>query len=813
MKKLAAVLFLFISCAYSANAQQPGGQRPPGAPGGAMPTIGHVYGKLVDGSTKQPVEYASVTLHRAKDSSLVTGMLTRPNGDFSFENLPFGQFTLRVNFMGYKSLYKKVNVTPQNMDQDLGNLRLEANAKALAEVEVTGQRSAFSMGIDKKIFNVDRNLVSMGGTATDVLKSVPSVNVDIDGNVKVRNASPNLFVDGKPSTLTLDQIPADAIESVELITNPSAKYDAEGMSGILNIVLKKNRKAGINGMVNGGIGTNDKYNGGGNLNIRQGKVNFFINYNINANRNWGDGVTDRTNFPINGSDTSYSRQVSDSRNGGKFQFGRAGFDFYLDNRNTLSISQNIVGGDFRNKENLLSTFRDDAKAITGMNDRFTDGSFFFRNYTSQIGFKHLFAQPNKEWTADFNYNRSKNGRNGGFTTQQQNAAGVPVGSPLVQSNTTDGKTTFITMQTDFVNPIGEKGKFEAGAKATIRDYSSIYDVFDKDNATGDNVFNPVLSNDYKYNEQLYAVYANYAGAVKNFGYQAGLRVEQYIYAGEIPSENQKFEPNKAKPGFFPSVYLSQKMNKDRELQLNYSRRVNRPNFFQLIPYRDYSDPLNQREGNPNLKPEFTNSIEFSYAKMWGAHNFLGSLYYRNTNNLISTISEPIGTDTLLNRYVNANKNMSYGAELTGKVQVIKTWDLTANVNLFQTELNVITDKESYKNRGFAWLAKLNSETRFPWNITFQVNATYQAPAIAMPQGSGGGRGGGPGGMGMASASAQGRIKGFSGVDVAVKKDFLKNKALSVSMNLSDVFNTREYNLEQTTMFLRRTTTASASHAS
>lgn len=765
-----------------------------------MPTIGHVYGKLVDGSTKQPVEYASVTLHRAKDSSLVTGMLTRPNGDFSFENLPFGQFTLRVNFMGYKSLYKKVNVTPQNMDQDLGNLRLEANAKALAEVEVTGQRSAFSMGIDKKIFNVDRNLVSMGGTATDVLKSVPSVNVDIDGNVKVRNASPNLFVDGKPSTLTLDQIPADAIESVELITNPSAKYDAEGMSGILNIVLKKNRKAGINGMVNGGIGTNDKYNGGGNLNIRQGKVNFFINYNINANRNWGDGVTDRTNFPINGSDTSYSRQVSDSRNGGKFQFGRAGFDFYLDNRNTLSISQNIVGGDFRNKENLLSTFRDDAKAITGMNDRFTDGSFFFRNYTSQIGFKHLFAQPNKEWTADFNYNRSKNGRNGGFTTQQQNAAGVPVGSPLVQSNTTDGKTTFITMQTDFVNPIGEKGKFEAGAKATIRDYSSIYDVFDKDNATGDNVFNPVLSNDYKYNEQLYAVYANYAGAVKNFGYQAGLRVEQYIYAGEIPSENQKFEPNKAKPGFFPSVYLSQKMNEDQELQLNYSRRVNRPNFFQLIPYRDYSDPLNQREGNPNLKPEFTNSIEFSYAKMWGAHNFLGSLYYRNTNNLISTISEPIGTDTLLNRYVNANKNMSYGAELTGKVQVIKTWDLTANVNLFQTELNVITDKESYKNRGFAWLAKLNSETRFPWNITFQVNATYQAPAIAMPQGSGGGRGGGPGGMGMASASAQGRIKGFSGVDVAVKKDFLKNKALSVSMNLSDVFNTREYNLEQTTMF-------------
>lgn len=811
-KRLAAVILLLSSFTIHSFAQQPGGMPPgggqrPGGPGGAMPTIGHIYGKLVDAKTKQPVEYASITLLRAKDSSLVTGMLTKPNGDFSFENLPFGPLILRVNFMGYKSIVKRVAVTPQTVDQDLGNIRIEPNIKALAEVEVTGQRSAFSMGIDKKIFNVDRNLVSLGGTATDVLKSVPSVNVDIDGNVKVRNASPNLFVDGKPSTLTLDQIPADAIESVELITNPSAKYDAEGMSGILNIVLKKNRKAGINGMVNGGIGTNDKYNGGGNLNIRQGKVNFFINYNINANRNWGEGTTDRTNFPSSTTftDTNYTRQVSDSRNGGKFQFGRAGFDFYLDNRNTLSISQNIVAGDFRNKENLASTFSNNAKQVTSISDRFTDGSFEFRNYTSQIGFKHLFAQPNKEWTADFNYNRSKNGRNGGFTTQQQSAAGAPVGSPLVQTNTTSGKTTFITMQTDFVNPIGEKGKFEAGAKVTVRDYTSIYDVFDKDNNTGENVFNPMLSNDYKYNEQLYAGYANYAGAIKNFGYQAGLRVEQYVYAGEIPSENQKFEPTKAKPGFFPSVYLSQKMAKDQELQLNYSRRVNRPNFFQLIPYRDYSDPQNQREGNPNLKPEYTNSLEFSYAKIWGANNFLASLYYRNTQNLISTISEPIGQDTLLSRYVNANKNASYGAELTVKNQVIKNWDITTNVNLFQTELDVRTDNETYTNRGFAWLAKINSETRFPFNITFQVNATYQAPTIAMPQGGGGGGrggpgGGGPGGGGMATASAQGKIKGFSGVDVAVKKDFLKNKALSVSLNLSDVFNTREYSLDQTTVF-------------
>ncbi|HEU4552339.1 MAG TPA: outer membrane beta-barrel family protein [Chitinophaga sp.] len=769
-----------------ATGGKPGTGRPGAGGQRQLPQIGHLYGKLVDADTKKPVAYAAVALLKLRDSSVVTGMLTKDNGEFNFENLPFGTFNMRITFMGYGTLYKRVSISPQTIDQDLGNLKLKPNTKLLSTVEVTGQKSAFTMGIDKKVFNVDRNLVSVGGTAQDVLKNVPAVNVDIDGNVTVRNASPTIFVDGKPSTLTLDQIPADAIESVELITNPSAKYDAEGMSGILNIVLKKNKRAGINGMVNAGIGTGNKYNGGGNINVRQGKVNVFANYMINSNRNWGKGTTDRTNF-LNG-DTSLLHQESNSRSTPLFQFGRIGLDYYLDNRNTISISQNIVDGNFKNYEDLRSTFNQG----DSLGSRITNNKFGFRNYTTQLGFKHTFAEPNREWTADFTYNTSKNNRNGDFNTQPLTPAGDPTGKAALQTNHSDGKTTYIVMQTDYTDPIGKTGKLELGLKGTIRNYNSIYNVYDQDTTTGQYIYNNLLSNDYKYKEQIYAGYVNYSGTAGNFGYQGGLRVEQYIYSGEIPSESLKYKPTKARPGFFPSIYLSQKFAHDQELQLNYSRRVTRPTFFQLIPYRDYTDPLNQREGNPNLKPEYTNSMEFSYAKNWKNGNFLGSVYYRNTNNLLSTISEPLGKDTLLTTFVNADKNNSYGVELTAKNTFFDIWDITANVNLYRSEIAVTQDKHEYANSNFSWNAKINSETRLPANFTLQISGNYQAPTIALPNNSGG-RGGG---FMMVPASAQGTIKGFSSVDIGLKKDFLKKKTASLTLALSDVFNTRQYELNQ-----------------
>jgi hypothetical protein len=272
MRTIACLGLIMMTGLWEANAQERNN-----APSGM------IYGKLVDAQGDKPVEYASVALLRP-DSTVVTGMLSKGNGDFNFEHLAAGRYILKVNFIGYTTVYKNVALTPTQNQVDVGNIKLNANVKSLAGVEVIGEKPTYTMAIDKKVFNVDKNLATAGGTATDVLKQVPSVNVDIDGNVTVRRGSPTIFVDGRPSTLTLDQIPADAIASIEVVTNPSAKYDAEGVSGILNIVLKKNRKAGINGNVTAGASSLGGVNAGADLNLRQEKFNFFLTYNVRTRK-------------------------------------------------------------------------------------------------------------------------------------------------------------------------------------------------------------------------------------------------------------------------------------------------------------------------------------------------------------------------------------------------------------------------------------------------------------------------------------------------------------------------------------------------
>src|SRR5215211_5623269 len=358
-----ASLFLILACiSYQVFAQFPAGQR---RGTGHQPT-GRFYGKVVDVSNKG-VEAASVTLVTTKMDSvtkqqkevIVGGMLTTNAGDFSIENIPlFGKYKLRVTGIGYKQKDTQVAFEMPNrngmgndpaamlgaLDKDLGNIKLEIDDKVLGGVTVTASKPLLQMGIDRKIFNVDRNITSAGGSAIDVMKNVPSVNVDIDGNVTLRNNAPQIFVDGRPTNLTLEQIPADAIESVEIITNPSAKFDASGgTSGILNIVLKKNKRVGYSGNVRLNLDSRAKFGGGGDVNIRQNKLNIFANAMYNQRKSIGDGFTDRTTFDNN--DTSYhSYQKDHSVMNGAFGFGRAGIDFFIDNRNTITINGTMARG-------------------------------------------------------------------------------------------------------------------------------------------------------------------------------------------------------------------------------------------------------------------------------------------------------------------------------------------------------------------------------------------------------------------------------------------------------------------------------------
>ena len=816
MKKFFATIFCFITVSVL-FAQMPGG----GRLGGQSMNMGHFYGKIVDSATNRPLESVSVqliqnkldTITKKRKDVVIDGMLTGKNGDFSLENLPvMASFKLLVTGIGYKTYEQKVSFSIKMggdmsqmmnaVDKDLGNIKLQTDAKQLAEVVVTGTSGMLQMGIDRIIFNIDKNLISVGGTAVDVMKSVPSVNVDIDGNVTLRNASPQIFVDGRPSTLTLDQIPADAIQSVEIITNPSAKFDASGGgSGILNIVLKKARKAGYSGNVRANISSYGRIGVGGDFNAKQGKINFFANTMFNQMKSLSTVQTTRIDFLAN-NNKAFLSQNSAPENKGTFGFFRGGLDFFADIRNTFTIAGTYVRGKF-NSEDMINIQRDTnfvnyTSKENGL--RSSNGDFSFRNYGTTFSYKHNFAKSGKEVTADVNYNNSKNDNNGLYKTQYFLSNNSPKG-PMQQENSFGGgNTKFFTVQTDFVNPITEKMKFEIGARGALRNYSSF------------SISVPGLSNNYKFKDEVYAGYATFSQSIKNFTYQLGARVENSKYTGTQIDKNLTFK-NEYPFSFFPSIFLTQKINDKQSVQLNYSRKVNRPNFFQLIPYVDFSDSLNLSIGNPGLIPEFTNLVEFSYnVDLTKGNSFLGSVYYRNTNDLITRYQyrdknpNPAKTDSVIfSTFANANNSFAYGLELTGKIRPAKIWDITANVNLYNSKINGNNIQSNLEQEQVSWFGKINNSFKLPKNYSIQFSANYQSKTILPSSGGGGQRGGGHGGGGMMFgggqlSTANGFIKPNYGFDIAFRKDFMKNNAASLTLSISDIFKTREYNTHSESIY-------------
>src|SRR5665647_37311 len=483
-------LTLIALCIYtSLFAQYPGG----GGRGGQSMNLGHFYGKVLDENTGKPLEAASIQLTQNKMDTVtkkrrefvVAAMLTDKKGEFSIDKLPvLASYQLLITAIGYKTYNEKIafNLKMSGgdmsqmlnaVDKDLGNIKMVHDAQQLQGVVVTSSQNLLQMNIDRKVFNVDKSLTSAGGTAIDVMKNVPSVNVDIDGNVTLRNATPQIFIDGRPTTLTLDQIPADEIESVEIITNPSAKFDASGGgSGILNIVLKKNRKAGYNGNVRANIDSRLSHGFGADINIKQGKINFFANGMYNQRKSVSIQSTTRTDY-INTTKAVLSQNdKSDSK--GHFAFGRAGFDYFPDNRNTFTLSGVIVGGSFTSTDKLDIT-RDTTIGSylsneTGLSN--TNGNFTFHNYGGTFSFKHNFAKADKNITADANYNYSKSSNRLEVATQYFNPDNTPKGPNGQQMSYGDGLTKYFTAQTDYSDPITDKIKLEAGLRGSVRNYSS-----------------------------------------------------------------------------------------------------------------------------------------------------------------------------------------------------------------------------------------------------------------------------------------------------------------------------------------------------
>lgn len=780
-------LLLLTGISFSTGVFSQEGERP------GRQQKGRLYGKIVDNKTNKGIEAASVQLFRMADHALAGGMLTQPNGDFNIPDVSTRDtFQLEITAIGFASQQLTIFFSEgASTERDLGNIRMKTDSRLLNTVTVVGQRPALQMSIDRKSFDVSKSIVSTGGTAIDVMRNIPSVSVDVDGNVLLRNNPPQIFIDGRPTILTLEQIPADHIERVELITNPSAKFDAASVGGIINVVLKKDKKLGLNGQVSAGVGSPDILNSNVTLNLRQGKFNIFTSGNYNQSGGKSKSETFRIN-KSNGVPEDYFIQGSANERFRRFGSIRFGLDYYLDNRNTLTLTQNFVRGRNKNGERQDQEFEDVNRVQDHTGLRISDSRFGFDRSNTHLLYRRTFVESGKSLGADISYNTGSGDDDNNISNEYYNPDGSAYAPVNLVRNSGNNKNNQVTVQVDFVDPKGEDSKIETGIRTYINDFTSQFDAFSQNNGLETKL---PLSNNYKYREMVNAAYFTYTGKVAGITYQAGLRAEHSKFTGELVDSAFKFGyqyPNTLDNIFdalFPSLFLTKVISEGQEIQLNYSRRIRRPDFWNLNPFVDINDPFNIRQGNPELKPEFTSNFEFNYNLNYNTGNFLGVIYYNTTAGEITRYSDTITTaqyqqlhnaavdpGAILNTFINADNEDRLGAELTLSQKITDNFDITPSIDMQYKKVNVNNDKLNLSNEGFTFESKLITNYRVKSHspvldkLSFQVTGEYESPEV----------------------TPQGRNKEQYVVDMGLRKDFLKNNKATLTFNIHDVFNTRRF---------------------
>lgn len=705
--------------------------------------MGRLFGKVLDTQTNQPVEYAAVQVFWFNKDSLLGGALVKENGDFVVEGLPsFGQVRVKINFIGYKEYVQNVFIVPPDkLDQDLGDIKLSADNKLLSEVEVTAEKSAVLLSIDKRTYNVDKDLSVRGGTGADVMKNIPGLTVDADGNVQLRNQAPTIFVDGRPTTLTLQQIPADQIDRVEVITNPSVKYDANATGGILNVVMKRNLKPGYNGTMMAYIGTGDRYGGMSNVNAKDGKWNLSLMYSYNQAINNTKGYTKRQQLD-NGKIISYFNQNNLTRFMNQFNTGKLGIDYSIDNRNTFSLNGSVTTGNFKTNDTQLYEILDANVLPHVYGNRINTQYAGFQNYMGQMMYKKTYPKIGKELNMDINYSYrdSKNGYL--FTTTSHISPDTVVIPTNYQKNVGYSNSNQTVFQLDFVNPLDDTRKLETGFKSYYKSSLSDNNTINAIGTEETYVYDSLMSNRYLIDDMITAAYVNYSDKTFwDIGYQTGLRVEQSYYKGVIANKQQSFSyhyPGTAKDilkSIFPGIYFSKKLKNNQEVQLNVSRKINRPTFFQLMPVVMFADKQNYRIGNPQLKPEFKNISEINYNKIFSKGSYLASAYCRYEEQPITDIAYPSEADAtvLVNTTINGDNSVRYGLESTLKWNLLKHLEVTVNANVFYIYIRgtVVQNQATSKAEGYAYNAKTTLSYKFPKQFTLQANANYESPKILL----------------------------------------------------------------------------------
>jgi iron complex outermembrane recepter protein len=633
-----------------------------------------------------------------------------------------------------------------------------SSRKELKGITITAQKASLQMAADKKVFNVSTNLNAKGGTVAEVFRQVPGLTISPAGKISLRNGTPVLLLDGKRTNLTLDQIPADQVASIEIITNPSAKYDAQGANGIINIISKKNTKRGVFGSVNANWSSMPEYNIYGDINMSKGAFRLNVNYLDHGHQSKQTESIFRNNTYAH----TQLEQYGNSATKGPFRRGKFTLDYEAGKRNLFSLSGMYGGGNFRTRGEQKSIYLPKINNVDSAATRYTSNLEKFRFGQAVLSYTHLFRKAGEKLTADFSAEKYNAPEDGSYRLEYHNKQTQRV---LQQFNGGIRAHTIIA-QSDYTNTFkNNKAKLEAGVKLTWHKDHNQNRMEDYDNTTGKYVVNPYATYNFNYKDPTYAAYGNYSDSYGKFSYIAGLRFEQYEYTGVMQDSANSIRYHN--PGLYPSIFLTQQLGHEQELHLNYSRRVTRPDFEEISPRTDFSNPQNLFRGNIALKSAYTNLLEFSYNKSFGQSQLIATAYLRNIHDPISSYTYPVAPDTLLTTYVNADQSNTYGTELIFKNPLTSWWQLSTNLNFFDTRIKDSNANIGLTNSGFSWFAKMSSDAKLPADITIQLSASYEAPKII----------------------PQGKTLSTSSVDLAVKKELLKQKNLALTLSINDIFNT------------------------
>jgi outer membrane receptor protein involved in Fe transport len=788
MKFLTSLILLLFSLTLFAQ-NNPNNNSHPNNSGSQNIPKGTISGTVVETKTGTPVEFANVIVFKAKDSTQVTGGLTNPKGKFYIENVPAGRYFLKVNFIGFA--IKRINDVfvkpPDQLNFSTGTIELTPTATNLNSVEVVAEKNQIDYNLDKKVINVDKNILSAGGTALDVMQTIPSIQVDIDGTVSLRGSSNvTIFVDGKPSGLTsLDQMPANMIDKVEIVTNPSARYDPDGMSGIINIVTKRKKEPGYYGMISANYSTMEKYGASLNLGYNRRKFNIYGNFDFKRNVFPSTSSTSRELY--NNDTTTYFNIFNNSKRQGYFYNTKIGADWFINKKNTLSVYG--VYNNRNGKSSETSKYRnygynhvfDNFYNRENMADNFNQG------VDASLDYRRTYERPGRELTANIFYSTSKGNSTSDLTTTYLDEAEVPFADSLQKQETeNNNNNNSLSWQVDYVHPFKTKGRFETGYKGNYRSNINDYKLFDQANSVM--ALDTLSSNKFNYIEQIHAAYFIYGNNINKFKYQAGLRFEQAFITSNQMTSRQKYHNDYF--GIFPTVHLKYEFTEHNAIQLSYSRRVNRPRSSQLNPFVNYTDPMNISSGNPLLKPEFTNSFELAHLFDVKKTSLITTLFYRDTRNMITQVLDIDSTGVSNTTYRNMNNGATFGIELVLSQGLWKWWKVNGNLSYYGVYFNDHQSDVDDKIKT-SWNAKINSSMTFFKSWDVQLSFNYRSKTITA-QSSGDYRGSGSG-SGAGSRGTQAANYFF---DLGMKKDFFKNK-LSMSLRLSDIFNTNKYDLVTT----------------